>query len=135
MTVTKRLAFMVAANPQLQDCAPWKLLNGLLALGWMPRLQSIWGTRRADCHEIAVAILSDISDCKPQPDLRFDWMTADCNVGPHSWLESDGWAIDASNGIVRAPFVAPASIYRSKIGAANMMRVNRPNHLNRNLAS
>lgn len=65
-----------------------------------------------DCHEITVALATDLLKVDPAGD-EWRWITADCaRIGSHSWLECDGWAIDASNGKTHPVLIQRADDYR-----------------------
>jgi hypothetical protein len=106
-----------AASQEARRSELLALLQRLLNDGSMPRLQRQWGKRRADCHEIVLAMLADISGVTPYPTSDFRWCSGYTNFGPHSWMEVDDCAIDASSGLIRLPIIDDAVTYRAKIEA------------------
>ena len=60
----------------------------------------------ATCEPLAVRARSVSRQCR--------------RVGVHSWLESNDWAIDASNGASRAVLVMKSNTYRTLQAARNM---------------
>ena len=84
-------------------------LRALLKTGMLPRFTSIY-PGRADCHQIAFALMRDLIAAR-RP--GWIWCRAQCKrVGLHSWLENSGWAVDASNGASRAALIMRADVYR-----------------------
>jgi len=108
--------FAIVPDPAHPDCKPLATLQTMLASGALPRFAFLWGlTDGGDCHEIAEALATDLLS---SPD-DWRWIMAECKppTGSHSWLECDGWAVDASNGKTRPPIVQRASDYRRTLKA------------------
>src|SRR5882762_4301844 len=86
----------------------------------MTNLAKAWGKQNGDCHEIAAAIMLDIAIG------TWVWYTGRCpRIGSHSWIETDGWAIDASTAptsrLCKGPVLAP---FDPRFSVANSNRFN-----------
>ena len=94
----------VVPDPTRPECTAAELLGS----GLMANLAKAWGEQDGDCHEIAAAIMLDIATLQSRgaPIGTWAWYTGRCpRIGSHSWIETDGWAIDASNGAADRPIV------------------------------
>ncbi len=118
--VGQGIAFVPAED--FPHCEPINELRALIANGQLRRLQRKWGRKEGDCHEIARALIADLFDCMHErPERPWYWMVGDCSrFGEHSWVESNGWAIDASHG-QRHPITAMrVESYRRMMSARNV---------------
>jgi hypothetical protein len=98
-TVDHRLAptFAVVPGPTFPECEPAKILETLASAGTLHRFTRKYGRHAGYCHEVALALVCDLADSRLS--VPFKWYVGDCpNIGEHSWIECEGWAIDASNG-------------------------------------
>lgn len=107
-----RITFAVVPDPIRADCLPVAVLNVMADEGLLTRFQNLWGEQTGDCHEIAGALYADIISAGVPGDWQ--WYVGRCpNIGDHSWIECDGWAIDAANGSTTRPVVVmPSRDYR-----------------------
>lgn len=90
-----------------------------------PRFARLFGAPSldglGDCHEVAIALMLDLADLH-----RADgwvWAMGTCTSQKeadftHSWLQCDGWMLDASNGHA---LVAPMGDYRGWMHARNVV--------------
>lgn len=92
------------------DCAPATLLVGLLRRGALVRFMAF---RRGEhnCHAIVDQLYLDFKEIGIAQAFAYKRgsspMLASANDpdGLHSWIEADGWAIDASGGAVGNPIM------------------------------
>jgi hypothetical protein len=113
--------FGVVGHPAFPDCEPATILNTLVLAGVLRRFIRKHGRREGDCHEVALALILDLDDHKERVPFKWQWLIGDCpKVGEHSWIECEGWAIDASNGNKRPIIIQRATDYRRSIAAENI---------------
>jgi hypothetical protein len=120
--MTHEIKFAVVPDPA-HDCKPLATLSGMLDSGVLPTFAFLWGlTDGGDCHEIAEALSNDLTRAGHDD---WQWITADCKppTGHHSWLECNGWAVDASNGKTRPVLIQRASDYRRAMRARRIQVV------------
>ena len=108
----------IVPDPSRPECCT---AAELLGSGLMTNLGQAWGKKDGDCHEIAAAIMLDIATLQSQgaPIGTWVWYMGRCpRIGSHSWIETDGWAIDASNGADDRPIIVQESqAFRRSNGA------------------
>ena len=123
-----KITFAIVADPAFSDCEPVNALEILIAAGMLRRFARKYGKRSGDCHEMAYALVMDLADCRGNVPFKWFWYAGDCaQIGEHSWVECEGWAIDASGGWKRPIVVQRATDYRRMIQAANITRaIDRP---------
>jgi hypothetical protein len=116
-----QIRFAVVADAAFPHCEPARILAALLHDGMLPRFKWRYGRRSGDCHDIAQALIGDLYDAGPTG-VRWYWYIGEClEIGEHSWIECEGWAIDASNGIKRhAIWIQRANDYRQMMRAINI---------------
>jgi hypothetical protein len=115
------ITFAVVPNAAFPDCEPARVLASLLDAGMLRRFSRKYGMRLGDCHEIAQALIRDLADCHGAPRFKWFWYVGDCpQIGDHSWIECEGWAIDASCGCDRPVHIQRADDYRRFIAASNI---------------
>jgi hypothetical protein len=115
------LTFAIVPDPAFPDCEPATVLSTLANAGALRRFTRKYGKRAGDCHEVALALICDLADCKKRGPFKWYWYIGDCPfIGEHSWIECEGWAIDASNGNCRPIIIQRAADYRQTIAAANI---------------
>jgi hypothetical protein len=113
------IKFAIVPDPIRPDCKPQTMLSGMLERGELPKFSKAWGsTPGGDCHEIAEDLCTDLVRSPSRWSWR--WITAQTKFGPHSWLECDGWAVDASNGATRPVLIQRASDYRLNVKATDV---------------
>jgi hypothetical protein len=113
--------FAIVADPAFPDCEPYTILETLISAGELRRFTRSYGKRAGDCHEIALALVCALADVKERAPFKWLWYVGDCpDIGEHSWIECEGWAIDASNGRKRPIIIQRAVDYRRTIAAANI---------------
>lgn len=68
-----------------------------------------------DCHEVALALMTDLVVAGRAAGWKWCEGLVTSDPYEHSWLEFDGWAIDASNGRAKGGrvLIAPRAWYRS----------------------
>jgi len=123
-----KLTFAIVPDPAFPDCEPAAILETLVNAGELRRFTRQHGKRSGDCHEIALALVTSLADCKGPVPFKWQWYVGDCpDIGEHSWIECEGWAIDASNGHKRPIIIQRAADYRRTIAATNIaMGLDRP---------
>jgi hypothetical protein len=134
MMVKKRQSFSVrnpAHQPTLKvmvqlegsgrnHCTAAEAIGAVRDAGQLPRFEKTFGRVSldglGDCHEIAMALMVDLVMARAAEGWSYVLGTIRGPAGhiEHSWLEYDGWAVDAANAkclVVRAsayPAVAVA---------------------------
>jgi hypothetical protein len=118
------IKFAVVPDAAHPECKPLATLSGMLERDALPTFAFLWGlTDNGDCHEIAEALSNDLTDNLASPRDEWNWIMADCErIGSHSWLECDGWAIDASNGKTRPVIIQRAADYRRAVKVKRVTR-------------
>jgi hypothetical protein len=115
------ITFAVVPNAAFPDCEPARVLASLLDGGTLRRFSRRYEKQSGDCHEIALALIEDLADCHAA--LKWFWYVGDCpQIGEHSWIECEGWAIDASRGSDRPIRIQRADDYRRFIAASNIAK-------------
>jgi hypothetical protein len=120
-----RVVFLFA-DPGDADCEPVRILQTLLAADALPGFERLW-RRKGNCHEITQGLLIRLYELGFSPE-RWVWVHGQCGraqydgkpLGLHSWIEVDGWAIDAANGGMRPALVARADHYREEMQATDI---------------
>jgi hypothetical protein len=112
----RKVVFGVCPHPdRLRACKPVEMLSAALEAGKLPCFCEIYGQPSpdgfGDCAEISIALLTDV--------FRLNgargWLLCEGDVRPkgreywHSWLEADGWVVDAASGKM---LVMDARLYR-----------------------
>ncbi len=107
-------------DPLRPHCEPVEMLTRLMNMGRMPRFTAAWGNERGDCHEIVMAILLDLASVGIR---NWRWCRGVFDrIGDHSWLEVDGWAIDAANGSDEKPIIVMRAADYRKVENARDIR-------------
>jgi hypothetical protein len=118
-----RVAFVPA--DEFKGCRPMEEVRLLFESKQLRRLRRRWGRDPGDCHKIALGLHQDLLRCHwlgllDQP-FDWKWMTGERDIGDeHSWLESRGWAIDASHGLTDPVRAIPVETYRKWVGVQNV---------------
>jgi hypothetical protein len=116
-----KITFTIVPDAAFPDCEPVRALEVLAAAGALRRFMRKYGKRSGDCHEMAHALVMDLADCRDNVPFKWFWYTGNCpRIGEHSWVECEGWAIDASNGADRPIVIVRATEYRRMIQATNI---------------
>jgi hypothetical protein len=106
------------------DCRPRRQFEALLKAEALPNFAKLWGREPGDCHKLCRFTIFDLAVVKVALHLgsEFSWVwlrsdscrNHDGNL--HSWIESDGYALDAANGCSRPIFILPAPRWRAQLG-------------------
>ena len=115
-----------------RPCWPREIVNELLNTGRLPFFlramteEAQPGGPEGDCHDVAASIMEDLvwANCAE----GWTWVEGYNRLKPdkskwvHSWLECEGWAIDASHHVTmniglgeRTILVMDASLYRKTL--------------------
>ena len=95
--------------------APLAEIAHLLAAGKLAAFRVRWGGA-ADCHAVAQDLIMDLYEAR-SAEPWFWYVGRQVICGDHSWIESRGFAIDASNGATRPMLIAPVALYRAALAA------------------
>ncbi len=125
------LTFAVSVNPekpdQLAPGAAAALLRRLLDARALPHWSRLVGLESpdglGDCHEVAQALMADL--LMAHEAAGWSWVTGTQLDGrDHSWLEFDGWAVDASHWTLSKTgggvLVMDADLFRAAYRAASV---------------
>jgi hypothetical protein len=107
----------VASRPgQERPCRPIEILRALDRAGQLRRLNGAWGRSLGDCHEVAKALIRDISTAElPIGGMPWRYISAIITQhGEHAWVEVDNWSIDLAAG--RA-LIVETSLWRDWVNA------------------
>jgi hypothetical protein len=104
-----------------EHCPPLETLDRLLRARRLPNFSAAWGGEH-DCHSICADLTLDLHLAGESLD-QWVWLQGDCaRIGEHSWIEVEGFAIDAANGARRPVAIMRANVYRETMGATNVRR-------------
>lgn len=110
------IQYLVLPDPKRPDrsCKPKEIIDRLMKSGALElSLDTITaktpiGEVEGNCHEVAMTMMIDL--IRAENHKGWVWLTGyklggkkDGSNWEHSWLEYDGWAIDASNNHERIP--------------------------------
>lgn len=121
------VAFRVLRDRDRDRCSAADEMEALLRTGAALVIVKYFGQRGdgdlGDCHEIAVALMCDLTVAGR--DEGWSWVQGTATLGSepvfHSWLEYDGWAVDASNGTV---LIVPRRLYDCQVDSGTTVRRN-----------
>jgi hypothetical protein len=115
----RRPFFVLGADPDDPECTPLLELMALLDAGQLPHFAARWGRRNGDCHEIAQLLFHDLVAARGRH--RWAWSIGVTALwGEHSWLECDGWVLDAAHGKTRPVLVMRQAAYQRFCGCDDL---------------
>ena len=117
----------VTQNPDKpsRECKPAELIQELLLAGELEEFAGSFGISRGDCHEITLTLVCDLAVAGKADGFYWVQGTGHFDGNPdrppfdHSWLECDGWAIDAASGKL---LFMDQQLYRDTAQACNIKR-------------
>jgi hypothetical protein len=118
MAIPSSISVLPREGGSSLSCPPAEVLARLLDDGRLPHFIADFGEPSsdglADCHQVAIALMVDLFVAGCVAGWKWCEGTSE-QTGRHSWVEFEGWAIDASNGHLRggALLIADAAWYRS----------------------
>jgi hypothetical protein len=120
----RSITIMVQLEGSGRDrCSAGEAIGSLLSAGQLPHFEQVFGAPSrdglGDCHEVAMALMVDLVTAGAAEGWMYvlGRIRRTCEV-EHSWLEYDGWVVDASNATC---MVVPGSEYPAVAGARRMV--------------
>jgi hypothetical protein len=72
------ISFDIVPDALHPNCKPYEILNGILENDGLPTFAFFWGMKDGDCHEIALALCSDLKNSSVIEPDSWRWVTANC---------------------------------------------------------
>ena len=113
-----------SANPS-RECKPAKLIQELARAGELEAFARSFGKSLGDCHEVTLALMCDLTTAGKGDGFYWVQGTGNFSDDPdyppfhHSWVECDGWAIDAARGKL---LIMDQQLYRDRAQACDIKR-------------